>query len=118
MNNRTLKKLYLFIFTAFILKGAAQELNFEKLELKGLPSSEAHQILQDSSGFFWIATDAGVCKYDGNKLTTYTVKDGIPENVVLKMTLDSKKRIWFTTLSGRFFYYENDHFTQIAANAQ
>ncbi|HRG54105.1 MAG TPA: two-component regulator propeller domain-containing protein, partial [Bacteroidia bacterium] len=108
-----------FIFICFLiltLNNFAQELSFENLQLKGLPSSEVHQIAQDKDGFIWMATDAGLCKYDGNKLITYTVKDGISENVVLKIRKDNKKRLWFLTLSGYFFYLENGRFIQIAAN--
>src|SRR3954469_7524534 len=105
-----------FIFFVFIESSHAQELHFENLSLKGLPSTEVYEVFQDSNGFIWMATDAGICKYDGNTLTTFTVKDGIPENVVLKIKEDAKKRVWFNTLSGYFFYYENGHFKQIAAN--
>jgi len=94
----------------------AQELSFENVQLKGLPSTEVYKVLQDADGFMWFATDAGVCKYDGNTLTTYTAADGLRENPVIKMKLDSKKRIWFVTPSGYFFYYDKGHFTQLAAN--
>ncbi|HET6225033.1 MAG TPA: two-component regulator propeller domain-containing protein, partial [Bacteroidia bacterium] len=112
------KFIYYFFLGAFLLLvvyGHGQELHFENLQLK-LPSTEVHQVIEDGNGFIWIATDAGVCKYDGNNLTTYTVEDGLPENVVLKMKMDLKKRIWFSTLSGYFCYYENGHFVSIAAN--
>lgn len=110
-----------FIFICFLiltLNNFAQELHFEKLDLKNLPSTETYEILQDKQGFIWIATDAGLCKYDGNNLITYTVKDGIPENVILFIKEDAQNRVWFLTLSGYFFYYENEKFVQIAANAE
>src|SRR3954467_11951456 len=111
-----IKRFCLFIFLVFTQISNAQELSFENIQLKDFPSTETHKILQDGEGFIWIATDAGICKYDGSNLTTYTVKDGIPENVVLKMVLDSKNRVWGCTLSGYFFYYEKGHFVSIAAN--
>lgn len=113
-----MKRLFFLYFFILTLNNFAQELSFENVELKDLPSSEVHQIMQDKDGFLWIATDAGLCKYDGNKLITYTVKDGISENVVLKIRQDSKNRLWFSTLSGYFFYYENGHFTEIAAKSK
>lgn len=100
-----MKRVFFIIFLIIQLNNYAQELVFENLQLKGLPSSEVHQITQDKDGFIWMATDAGLCRYDGNKLITYTVKDGISENVVLKIRQDSKKRVWFSTLSGYFFYH-------------
>ena len=32
---------------------------------EGLPSSEVYQTFQDSKGFMWFCTDAGVSRYDG-----------------------------------------------------
>src|SRR4051812_6995943 len=95
---RRMKWIYFFVFLVFKQTSSSQELNFENLQVK-LPSTELYQVFQDSKGFIWIATDAGICKYDGNTLTTFTVKDGLPENVVLKIKEDAKKRVWFYTLS-------------------
>ncbi|HET6225034.1 MAG TPA: two-component regulator propeller domain-containing protein [Bacteroidia bacterium] len=110
-----MKRLYFLVFLILSISSIAQELSFENLQLK-LPSTEVHQIIEDAEGFIWIATDAGACKYDGTNLTTYTVKDGLPENVVLRMQMDSKNRIWFNTLSNYFCYFDKGHFVSIAAN--
>ncbi|HET6227406.1 MAG TPA: two-component regulator propeller domain-containing protein [Bacteroidia bacterium] len=106
------------LFILLITSGYGQELHFENVQLKDLPSTEVYRILQDTEGYIWMATDAGVCKYDGTNLTTYTTENGLPENVVLSMLMDAKGRIWFNTLSGFFFYYEKGHFITIAGNAQ
>jgi hypothetical protein len=110
-----MNRFYLFSFLLFTLTIHSQELHFENIELKGLPSTETYQVFQDSRGIIWISTDAGICKYDGNTTTTYTIKEGISENVVLRIYEDYKHRIWFTTVSGYVFYFENGRFTQIAA---
>ncbi|MEO6904278.1 MAG: two-component regulator propeller domain-containing protein [Bacteroidia bacterium] len=111
-----MKRFYLFAFLFFALTIHCQTLHFEIAALKGLPSSEVYKVFEDSFGFIWLATDAGLCRYDGNLVTTYTVKDGISENVIFKIYEDHKHRIWFSTLSGYFFYYENGKFTQIEAS--
>lgn len=87
---------------------------------EGLPSSETYQTLQDSKGYIWITTDAGLCRFDGKTITTYTTKDGISENVVFRIREDSKGRVWFSTLSGYFFYYDysDASFHRIAANPE
>lgn len=110
------KVVYLFVLLMCTLHAYSQEIYFENINLKNLPSTETYQVFQDSQGFIWIATDAGICKYDGTTNTVYTVKDGISENVVLKIYEDHKKRVWFFTLAGYFFYYENGKFHEIAAN--
>ena len=114
-----MKRLLFLFFLSFTLKPHAQELFFSKpTDFQNLPSSEKYAMLQDRKGFLWITTDAGICCYDGNTLKVYTVKDGIPENVVFKIVEDYKGRIWFSSLSGYLFYYENKSFHSIDANEQ
>jgi ligand-binding sensor domain-containing protein len=114
-----MKRLLFLLFFLQLIKAYSQELFFSSPPVfQNLPSIETYQILQDSKGSIWITTDGGLCRYDGNVLTTFTVKDGISENVVLKGYEDKKGKLWFTTLSGYFFYYFNDHFHAIAANEE
>jgi len=72
---------------------------------QGLPSSETYFVFQDSKGYLWIATDAGVVKYDGYQFKTYTTADGLPDNTVFKIHEDKYGRVWFSTYSGRFACY-------------
>jgi ligand-binding sensor domain-containing protein len=85
---------------------------------QGLPSSETYFVTQDSKGYLWIATDAGVVKYDGYEFKTYTTADGLPDNTVFKIHEDAYGRIWFSTYSGRFAYYvhKTDSVYPIKAN--
>ena len=73
----------------------------------GLPSSECYWVMQDSKHFLWIATDAGVVKYDGYKFITYNSKKGLPDNTVFKIHEDNNGRIWFSTYSGKMAYYNH-----------
>jgi ligand-binding sensor domain-containing protein/two-component sensor histidine kinase len=113
-------KRFLLLLCFFLFSNLdAQELFFSRsIAFQNLPSVETYHVMQDSKGFIWITTDGGLCRYDGNTLTTFTVKDGISENVVLKGYEDKKGRLWFSTLSGYFFYYENNRFYPIAANEE
>lgn len=74
----------------------------------GLPSNETYHIISDKKGFLWIATDAGICKFDGYKFKVFGEKDGLPESVVLKLYEDRKGRIWFSTLSSKIGYVLQD----------
>lgn len=110
-------KQFSFFFLVFSsIHLFSQELDFKSLPMKELPSTEVYQVLQDKEGIIWIATDAGICRYDGTSMKTYTVTDGITENVVVSIYEDYKRRIWFNTLSTYFFYYENGHFVKPNAN--
>ena len=75
---------------------------------QGLPSSETYFIMQDTKGYLWIATDAGVVKYDGYKFITYNSSKGLPDNTVFKIHEDKYGKIWFATYSGKMAYYSYD----------
>jgi ligand-binding sensor domain-containing protein len=49
----------------------------------------------------------GVVKFNGNKLTSYGKKDGLPGNEVFKIYEDSYHRLWFMTASGKVAFYRN-----------
>lgn len=62
--------LILFVLTS--LFSHAQHYRFHQYRVEqGLPSDVIKAVTQDSLGFFWIATDDGLVKYDGLKFTTY-----------------------------------------------
>ncbi|RZL27875.1 MAG: diguanylate cyclase, partial [Pedobacter sp.] len=73
----------------------------------GLPSNNCYYILQDKKGFIWIATDAGVSRFDGTAFETFTVDDGLPDNQILQVREDSRGRIWFLALNGQLSYFYN-----------
>ncbi|MBL4861452.1 MAG: hypothetical protein JKY09_00330, partial [Crocinitomicaceae bacterium] len=62
---------------------------------------------QDSKGNIWICTDAGVTKYDGFYFKTYTVNDGLIDNVVFDFYEDQWGKIWFLSYNSRLCYLEN-----------
>jgi len=54
------------------LASVAQDYHFKQYRVDdGLPSDIIKGCTQDSLGYFWIATDDGLAKYDGIKFTTY-----------------------------------------------
>ncbi|RZK38659.1 MAG: diguanylate cyclase [Pedobacter sp.] len=73
----------------------------------GLPSNNCYYTLQDKKGYIWIATDAGVSRFDGADFENFSVDDGLPDNQILQLREDSKGRIWFLALNGQLSYYYN-----------
>lgn len=50
---------------------------FERIGLTaGLPYSIVNSVVQDSYGFLWIATDGGLCRYDGIRMETFRPRVG------------------------------------------
>jgi ligand-binding sensor domain-containing protein len=81
-----------------------------------LPSSEVYHVMQDSKGYMWFCTDAGVSRYDGYTFHNYSNRNGLGDNTIFASYEDHKGRIWFRSLSGRLFYYLGDSIYGIGAN--
>lgn len=87
----------------------AQHVNFQQLGLvNGLPSSRVFAAHQDSRGYLWLATNAGLCRYNGEEIRTYTVSDGLPGNDILGFYEDSQDRLWLYTYNGQPGFVRND----------
>ena len=64
-------------------------------------------MLQDSKGYIWIGTDAGVGRFDGRRFENFSIDDGLPDNQILQLKEDKLGRIWFLSLSGQLSYFYN-----------
>ena len=71
---------------------------------EGLPSAEVTRVMQDNSGYIWIATNSGLCRYDGYRIRTY--KDNLftpgllTDNAIKSMVEDKQQRLWISTRKG------------------
>jgi WD40 repeat protein len=74
----------------------------------GLPSNEVYQLLNDSKGYIWICTDAGLVKYNGNTFKQFNSSNGLPDNTVFQAKEDRFGRIWYITYAGKIGYISND----------
>lgn len=61
--------------------------------------------MQDSKGYMWFATDAGVCRYDGYTFRSFTSEHGLPDNTIFDLYEDKKGRIWFWGMAKKLSYY-------------
>lgn len=76
--------------------------------LEGLPSSQIYQVIEDSQGYLWFATDHGVARYNGYEFKVFSSAEGLSDNTVFKLFMDSKKRVWMQTFTGQLFFVENE----------
>lgn len=66
----------------------------------GLATNEGYALIQDQAGDIWLATDAGVSRFNGS-WRTYTTASGLISNRVRAITQSHDMRsIWFATLNG------------------
>lgn len=73
----------------------------------GLPHVNVYDVLQDSRGLLWIATENGLCSYDGTVFHNYTVSDGLPSNRVMVLSPDGQGNIWVGTQQGVCLWRDN-----------
>ncbi len=103
------KNLLLYLFFLFSIPLSAQESNIINLTVKdGLPSGEVYDMLQDSNGYLWIATEGGISRYDGYTFTQIKQKPEYHDISVIKLFTDYKGKIWFSTYSGNFGYIDKN----------
>ncbi len=90
------KLLITLILYAIAFISEAQTRNYYYYNTQnGLPSNIVYDILEDKTGFIWIATDQGVSRFDGKKFVNFSSKDGLTDNDVFKLFEDNEGRIWF-----------------------
>ena len=60
----------------------------------GLAHRRVNAVVQDRDGFLWLATAAGVQRFDGHTFTLLTMTDGLQANEVGGMWMDGNGLIW------------------------
>jgi len=60
----------------------------------GLPSNQVYSMYQDQQGYLWIATNAGLSRFDGKKFENFTRRDGLDTYAINSMYQDAQGNIW------------------------
>jgi hypothetical protein len=87
---------------------------------RGLSSNNVYKTVLDKKGFLWIATENGLCRFDGSEIKTYTTTSGLPDNDIPYMDLDGNGVLWALPFQKYPVYYndrtdrfENDYLKQM-----
>jgi ligand-binding sensor domain-containing protein/serine phosphatase RsbU (regulator of sigma subunit) len=101
----------------FGTSGIAQQFHFKQYSLEeGLSRSGVYDILQDKTGFLWVATEGGgLCKFDGKSFTTYTRFIGLASEKIRVIFQDESGIIWLGTTNG-LTYYDGEEFISITVS--
>ncbi len=100
--------LYIIILTFFSTQLVAQQPFALHITSKdGLPSNEVYNIHQDKKGYIWIASEDGLCRYDGKYFQRYH-NAFMSSKAGSFIKEDKKGRIWYGNFDGVLFYVEND----------
>ncbi len=73
----------------------------------GLPGMTVYEIKQDPSGYLWMATNKGICKFDGREFHKFHYK-GLKSNDTPYSFMDEEGTPWFYNLAGEILYVKND----------
>jgi signal transduction histidine kinase/ligand-binding sensor domain-containing protein/DNA-binding response OmpR family regulator len=109
------------IFLVLSWSGTAQEMSFEHLSTDdGLSQNMIYEIVQDQTGFLWIATKDGLNRYDGYTFRQFRHNPfdstSIAEGEITSLFLDRKGKLWsgskglslYNSSTGSFQRYLSD----------
>ena len=82
----------------------------------GLPNNAIRSLFQDSRGFMWIGTDAGVSRWDGETFITYNTLDGLAGNKVWWIDEDNKGNLWFACFGAGISKFDGLIFTSYSSS--
>lgn len=88
-----------------------QTINFQKLSTSdGLSNNLIYDIIQDKTGFIWIATDNGLNRFDGYEFKIFRSnpnnENSLADNSVWSLAEDKDGKLWIGTKSGWLHCYD------------
>jgi len=101
----------------------SDSLYFQVINMKdGLPGSTILDFEQDSLGFIWIATNDGLCRYDGTSFKVFKHEPhnekSLWNNFVQNLYIDKKENLWVMTTNGlNLFDLEQQTMVRIVAGS-
>ena len=77
---------------------------------EGLPSNNVQCSLKDRDGFLWFGTWYGLCRFDGDRFTTYNKSrnpdSDIPPRKVESLVEDVHGRLWLKTVDWKLYVFD------------
>jgi ligand-binding sensor domain-containing protein len=73
----------------------------------GLVGSTVYSMAEDKDGFMWFGTETGLSRFDGTHFSNFTTADGLPDNEIIKLKVDSKNRVWLVPFKNSIAYCLN-----------
>lgn len=77
----------------------------------GLPGNSIKALYKDSKGIMWIATETGLCTYDGLEFEVVNHEDGLKYNLVWNIIEDKENNIWLSLYGNGIAKFDGDKFT-------
>ena len=95
----------LFCISSIAIAAPAMPMHFNHISLQdGLSQNNVQAILQDSSGYMWFGTEAGLNRYDGYDIRRYGRErgnpDGLANDFIWVIAEDAEQNLWLATQGG------------------
>lgn len=106
-----MRLLLTILFLAIQLLGITQSYYSKNItSAAGLPDNAIRSIFQDSRGYMWIGTDAGVSCWDGETFVIYNTLDGLAGNKVWYIDEDDSDHLWFACFGAGISKFDGENF--------
>lgn len=107
--------LYILLFVLSLSVTGQEPYPVWITEQQGLPSNTVYQVFHGTRGFIWLATEDGLCRYDGNSFKKYynNKQTSAPGSDIKQ---DKFGRIWYQNFDGYCYYVENDSLKSLNQN--
>jgi ligand-binding sensor domain-containing protein len=97
---------WLLLLPLFYTAVHGQEYSYAHYDVKdGLAGSVVYCGAEDKDGFLWFGTESGLSRFDGTRFRNFTTADGLPDNEILRLFVDSKGRVWIMPFRNSICYY-------------
>lgn len=110
MANKTTFLLLLFVLAKTMIFGQPLQNKFRVIgKADGLPSLLNFNVYETSDGYFWIATQTGLMRYDGKTFEPFyayfTDSNSITGNIVTDLQEDKRRQLWIGSFSAGMSTY-------------
>ena len=121
LTHPSLKFLISFLFILTYVESIQANMNLLFTTDHNLPNSLINEVKESADEMIWIATEDGLCRFDGSQFITYRNDPSNPNSLqsdfVRTLCTDDKGHVMVGTLSGVQMYRpESDDFTPLIIN--
>jgi hypothetical protein len=102
------KKLCFILFLLYFSVSAQNVKNYTMTD--GLPGNSIKCLFKDSKGLLWIATETGLCTFNGTEFKIIGKEQGLKYNLIWSIDEDNEKNIWLSVYGYGVAKYDGKKF--------
>jgi streptogramin lyase len=99
----------ILLLSVSVVFGQTEHYRFRHFGVEdGLISLANYSITQDQKGYLWLASEAGIIKFNGRDFKTFNFGKELPFTTTFDLNIDKQGTVWCSTGDGRIYYVRND----------